>query len=405
MITLFDKSFLQSLTVDESVWFDHFFITNICPIFYVETLADLDKQVRKGRTSEQEVEIIAKKSPEVHGSPCIHHFDLCVNDLTGFSVPMTGQIPIRGRTVKVEDKTSGFAEPSPESEAFSRWQKGEFLNIERQFARYWRTALSNLDLNAVARNFGILGIDAKSCKSLEDAKSISKNIVYSNSEPHRIMELAFIFLGFTEELRLRILERWANSNYSPLHEYAPYVAHVLTIELFFHIALAAGLISSAHPSNHIDIAYLFYLPFCMIFVSSDHLHKQCVPLFLREDQAFIWGQDLKKSLTKINRYYSQLPDEIKERGVVSFASDLPKINDPIIEQLRHKFFKQQARTVDKATNKLKTTDILSKIKMIEAAPSLPLDPKNFDAENTESVVIKRHVKRIKGSWYQIPKKS
>ena len=57
-ITLFDKSFLQSLSLDESVWFDHFFLTNVAPIFYVETLADLNKTVRKERTPEQEVSIM-----------------------------------------------------------------------------------------------------------------------------------------------------------------------------------------------------------------------------------------------------------------------------------------------------------------------------------------------------------
>lgn len=44
-IFLFDKSFLQSLSVDESVWFNNFFICNVCPIFYCETLADLGKSV------------------------------------------------------------------------------------------------------------------------------------------------------------------------------------------------------------------------------------------------------------------------------------------------------------------------------------------------------------------------
>ena len=47
---LFDKSFLQSLSVDEAVVFDHFFIAVICPTFYVETLADLEKAARPGRT-------------------------------------------------------------------------------------------------------------------------------------------------------------------------------------------------------------------------------------------------------------------------------------------------------------------------------------------------------------------
>jgi len=45
-IVLFDKSFLQSLNIDEAVWFDHFFISNIPPIFFTETLADLKKYER-----------------------------------------------------------------------------------------------------------------------------------------------------------------------------------------------------------------------------------------------------------------------------------------------------------------------------------------------------------------------
>lgn len=46
--TIFDKSFLESLTLDEAVWFDNFFLANITPIFYVETLADLEKENKKG---------------------------------------------------------------------------------------------------------------------------------------------------------------------------------------------------------------------------------------------------------------------------------------------------------------------------------------------------------------------
>jgi hypothetical protein len=44
LTTLFDKSFLQSLSVDDSVWFDQHFMPVVCPVFYVETLADLAKQ-------------------------------------------------------------------------------------------------------------------------------------------------------------------------------------------------------------------------------------------------------------------------------------------------------------------------------------------------------------------------
>jgi hypothetical protein len=87
-ITLFDKSFLQSLSVDESVWFAHFFMPVVCPLFYVETLADLEKAVREGRTPEQEVGIIAAKFPDASAAPCANHAILAVNELLGMHVPM-----------------------------------------------------------------------------------------------------------------------------------------------------------------------------------------------------------------------------------------------------------------------------------------------------------------------------
>jgi hypothetical protein len=82
-IALFDKSFLQSLSLDEAVFFDHFFLPVICPLFYVETLADLEKQVREGQTPEQEVGIIADKVPEMSGYPCAYHLDLGAATLFG----------------------------------------------------------------------------------------------------------------------------------------------------------------------------------------------------------------------------------------------------------------------------------------------------------------------------------
>lgn len=83
------------------------------------------------------------------------------------------------------------------------------------------------------------------------------------------------------------------------------------MDLFFYFSLAADLISPNRPSNKIDIAYLYYLPFCMVFTSNDNLHKQAVPLFLRKDQVFIPGAELKADLKKLDEHYSQLPDHVK----------------------------------------------------------------------------------------------
>ena len=88
-ITLFDKSFLQSLTEEESLWFDHFFLGERLPDFLLETQADLAKE--EGRlTPEQLVERIAKKFPEISGAPNAYHPYISTSNLLGQDVPMTG---------------------------------------------------------------------------------------------------------------------------------------------------------------------------------------------------------------------------------------------------------------------------------------------------------------------------
>ena len=131
-IALFDKSFLQSLSLDESTWFDHFFYPTICPLFYVETLADLTKNNNSsGRSGEDEVRIIASKTPALSGGPCAYHRELCISNLLGHQIPMTGQIPVAGgRRVKADDGRKGVIfDPSPEVQAFHAGKNQNFKTL------------------------------------------------------------------------------------------------------------------------------------------------------------------------------------------------------------------------------------------------------------------------------------
>jgi len=407
-ITLFDKSFLQSLTIDESVWFDQFFLTNVAPIFYVETLADLNKPSLKEHTPEREVSIIAEKFPDMNGMPCAHHTYLCISNLLGYNVPMTGQIPVsRGYSVKYAGKTGAIFQESPESEAFSRWQDNKFHDIERLYAHSWRQELQNLNLREIAGFFQALGINEKSCRNLQDASNVARNTLYNLDKQSDLMPSALIFLDVPYHLHDEIEKRWSVAGRPPLFEYAPYAAFVLTVKLFFYIALAAGAISSKRPSNHVDIAYLFYLPFCMMFVSSDRLHRRCTPLFLRHNQQFVWGQDLKRCLGQINEHYLQLLETINEKGVLSFVSDPPPIEDPLIECLWNQLLPKWQETKkedfpDRSTAKPTVEEIMEQIKAMEEA--LPLSPReiDFDPQNVDGIIVRRRIRKIKGSWRQIP---
>lgn len=58
-----------------------------------------------------------------------------------------------GKLVQLDGKPGVYFEPSPEEEAFQRWQDGKFLNLERQRAKKWRAMLSNVNLETIFRDF------------------------------------------------------------------------------------------------------------------------------------------------------------------------------------------------------------------------------------------------------------
>ena len=403
-ITLFDKSFLQSLSVDESVWFDHFFLVNVCPIFYGETLADLDKTVREGRTPEQEVGIIADKFPEKRGFPCAYHRDLCLDELLlGFSVPLTGQVPMYGgRRVESEGGRAAVFEPSPEADAFERWQRREFLEIEHQYARAWRRNAAILDMTGAAAAVEALGLSDRS-KDLEQAKLFAARAVHHDEKPFVWISRTLNSLGATEGLRQQTLKRWVASGKLSLVDFAPYTAFVLEVEVFFQIALTSQLISSVRASNQLDIAYLFYLPFCMMFVSSDRLHQRCASLFLRPNQEFVWGPDLKANLGQINEHYLGLPESTREEGVYSFANEPPPIGNQAVRDLWTRLLPkwQDADTEhpDAIHPRAPTVD---EVRKLAESPEMMTSQSDWVSGELDQVVIKRLIKGKKGSWYQMP---
>ena len=219
-ITLFDKSFLQSLSVDESVWFDHFFLTNICPIFYAETLADLGKAARDGKTPEQEVAIIASKFPEQHSSPNVHHSTLALANLFGKQIPSRRHIALAGgRPVKSGGKSGVVFDQSPEAEAFARWQSGAFHEIERRFASQWRAALRSIDLREAAASLAIIGIDGKCSRDLEQAHQVAVSFVDGSDKKYERMRYAFGILGIGPEYQRDIHDRWSIAGYPPLRAF------------------------------------------------------------------------------------------------------------------------------------------------------------------------------------------
>jgi hypothetical protein len=146
-ILIFDKSALQAFSVDEANWLDNFFMTNITPLFFAETLADLEKEIRDGRTPEQVVGNLALKTPDMNSTACAHHWRIMSGVLAGREMPMDGRIPRDyGQVVNLDGKAGIFYAKSQEEEALERWLQGEFLDVERQIAKRWQRGPFNRQL-------------------------------------------------------------------------------------------------------------------------------------------------------------------------------------------------------------------------------------------------------------------
>jgi hypothetical protein len=396
-IALFDKSFLQSISTDEAVWFDHFFSPVVCPVFYVETLGDLAKEPTKRGPPEVIVRDIANKFPEWGGSPCGFHIDLAINDLLGNHIEMRYQIPRPGgRSVK-----SGVVfDQTPEEEAFQRWRKGEFHEVEQLAATTWRKALGELDLVTIGKEMRRLGFTPKACKTLQDAKAIADALVSGTNDPYARLALTVQFFQIPQHLHAPIARAWSNAGRRTLSEFAPYAAYALTVEIFFQVALGAGLIGSERPSNRTDIAYLFYLPFSMVFVSSDDLHRRTAQLFMRPDQAFVWGIDLKQALRAINDHFLLLPEEERDKGISAFAHSPPEGN--LVAELWDRFMRAGYR--DEEQVKLSPEKEAALVKrLIEFSEQPTSSQREMTAEEVRMISVSRTVRKKRGSWWQLPK--
>ena len=340
----------------------------------------------------------------MHCAPTLYHRELVICDLLGNHVPLTGQIPRDpSRIVKSDGHKGVIFEKSHEEEAFLRWQSREFDTLEREFANSWRTNLESLDLKRTTYEFRNLGISGRSCKSLQEAKSITDAFVNKSNKTLEMLEFVFVDLNVSQKNRDLIMRRWLASQLSPLSSFAPYAAYFLSVRVFFQISLEASQISSDRCSNLLDIAYLYYLPFCEVFVSSDKLHSRCAPLFLRENQSFIQGAELKHALSELDEYYSVLPESEKKKGVMHFASHPPTEVDSIVskewDKYRHGWRELTSQQpIESGSN----PETVKKLKQLIDAASVNPNTADFNTADANFMSIRRNVHKKKGKWWQLP---
>lgn len=408
-ITVFDKSALQALSLDEAVWFDNLLLPNLVPIFYVETLADLGKEVEAGRSPEDVVGMLAAKTPYSAGAN-VHHRTLILGDLMGREISMRGQIVTGAGELKLnaEGKLRLHIDEFPEQAAMVRWQDGDFLEIERSLAQQWRIELAEHDpavMIALVENI----LPEERVSNAEQLKGFIDR--FCATDDGHVLDLLFEVLRVPEDFRAACRARWEACSQPQLDSFMPFAVHVFKVDLLFYLGIHRGFISGERASNRADMAYLYYLPFANAFTSGDKLHRRVAPLFMRDDQSFVDAQELKKALAECDRCFSEMPDETKARGVLAFAACPPPELDNALARLwdRHMRSDWREMAADREATLKQPRDIAKDAESIEglertlegAQPAAPSPGSN----DPSYMAIRRRMPARMGKWRIVPEEA
>jgi hypothetical protein len=147
--------------------------------------------------------------------------------------------------------------------------------------------------------------------------------------------------------------------------------------------------------------YLYYLPFCQIFVSEDISHEKMVPLFLNSQQEFVKGSKLKLGLKEINEHFTQFEKEIEKEGILKFALFPPKELDDSNELIRlwSKFCPNWREIISEANIK-DTAHLTGRIEQIKKEANLSEKP--IDMNRIDSILIQRKTAMYHGKWRILP---
>jgi hypothetical protein len=212
------------------------------------------------------------------------------------------------------------------------------------------------------------------------------------------------FLDVPDEYVGPVDARYAAAGRPRFSTFAPYAAFLLAVDLVFYLGMGIGQIGAERRSNVIDLSYLYYLPFCMVFTSRDRLHGRLAPIFMRPRQRFVWADDLKAGLRELNEHYTRFREEIETRGLVGYAHEPPPGVSLLISELWDHCLQldvQDRSETGEDRPAPSSDELLERIKRItESAERLRNGPL---LQEPDSVILRGRMSPRRGSWRLLPR--
>jgi len=371
-----DKSILQQLAFREIDVLHDVYRLNIVPVLMIEILGDLDKR-KEGASPQEAVSRLAAKIARFSSVVNVHFRDLVRCSLL-YDPFSKDRVPVlsKGRQVVTPEGEKGVIfDVAPEDSALQRWRDKEFESSEQILAERWRQSTRGFDICSLRDTLKSLIPKQENIKDLSSLNSFVDMTLSDLKHQRDLLSMAVCeYIPFEEAQSVFL--RWEMAGCPHLSSYAPYVFYCLRVNLFFSLGLIQDLIGP-RSTNRVDMEYLYYLPFCKVFCSSDKFHKNVAPFFLDKDQQFIIGSDMENDL-------KELAQQRNEEGKYPFW------RESLAGRLSAQFNEQSCDELNLASNMSpEQKKLLAQFFEKKMQSSTPLEKRGFFGDDTTKFVLRK----------------
>lgn len=355
---ILDKSALEMLGQEEARWLDHYYFLNVVPPLFAEIHMDLAKTKLPEDKRRVRVAALAAKIGVTSSGTNHHHEDLVVASLLGHAVRMEQKVLLRPDKVHTDEfgRQTAWLGQSKVEQALQRWRTGVFNEEDMSVGARLRSSRDDFDLDPylrMLRGSNLLKDAGARRDYLGLLQGLQKGLFHTKEFEEHIESCMRVF-RVREEEKGQIWKRWNQSADKYFLRFAPYAYYCYVVRSWFLLLISEGGYS---PSTHSfsDLEYLYYLPFCSVFVSRDKLHHKLAAPLLKATQVLADAEELKSDLAAIDAHWEKSHEAVRQLGSMTYAKFPPDLHGSLTCKLWDKFVPRWRRDREEHWNEVLET--------------------------------------------------
>lgn len=241
--------------------------------------------------------------------PCASYREIFVANALGIPV-QDGLVPLAKPQVSSHPEVELYGQ-GPLDEVIRHWKYEPLIEGEYAVAVEFRQMKGQMPLENFLRPIKKRSIILPRVHNCDRAVMEAENLLGKKSLQNPLLNCFLELITYPDledaARRASVLRQLQRGFW--LKKHAPYCYHCIRAYLATMIAWKHRLIRQ-HANNGIDMAYMFYLPFCAAFVSSDHLHSRLAKPLMRSDQLFVSGKEFRANIQESMKVREHIPPNL-----------------------------------------------------------------------------------------------